>query len=107
MRGVGCIPFHNKMEDAATAEISRVQAWQWIRHQSKTVDGTLITGELVSKIIDEESKKLASPNLTKLKEATELTRKLVLSDSLREFLTSAAYSVIVQTTNNSTTSARL
>lgn len=36
LRGVGCVPIHNLMEDAATAEISRSQVWQWVRHGAKT-----------------------------------------------------------------------
>ena len=42
LRGVGCVPLHNLMEDAATAEISRAQVWQWIRHRAKLSDGRLV-----------------------------------------------------------------
>eukprot|EP00494_Astrolonche_serrata_P002635 UN02641 len=59
LRGVGCIPIHNMMEDAATAEISRCQVWQWIQNKSTiTKTGEIITKPLVSQILDEELKSL-------------------------------------------------
>jgi len=54
IRGVGCVPLHNLMEDAATAEISRTQVWQWLKYGSKLADGRAVTRELVLKIVDEE-----------------------------------------------------
>ena len=54
LRGVGCVPLFNLMEDAATAEISRAQLWQWIHHHSNLQDGREVTLELVLKTIDEE-----------------------------------------------------
>ena len=47
LRGNGCVPIYNLMEDAATAEISRAQVWQWVRHHAKLSDGRTITEELV------------------------------------------------------------
>jgi malate synthase len=52
--GNGCVPLHNLMEDAATAEISRTQVWQWLRHGAVLADGRTVTRELVLRIIDEE-----------------------------------------------------
>ncbi|MGH8442650.1 MAG: malate synthase A [Nevskiaceae bacterium] len=52
--GNGCVPLHNLMEDAATAEISRTQVWQWLRHGASLADGRAVTRELVLQIIDEE-----------------------------------------------------
>ncbi|MGH8506879.1 MAG: malate synthase, partial [Stenotrophobium sp.] len=54
IRGNGCVPLHNLMEDAATAEISRTQVWQWLKHNSAMQDGRKITRELVLRVIDEE-----------------------------------------------------
>src|SRR5215469_4579457 len=54
LRGVGCVPLYNLMEDAATAEISRSQVWQWIRHGAKLGDGRTVTRDLCDKMIDEE-----------------------------------------------------
>src|SRR5690606_18884935 len=52
--GNGCVPLHNLMEDAATAEISRVQVWQWIKYGAKLADGRTVTRELALAMIDEE-----------------------------------------------------
>ncbi len=52
--GNGCVPLHNLMEDAATAEISRTQIWQWLRQGASLIDGRKVTRELVLQVIDEE-----------------------------------------------------
>jgi len=52
--GNGCVPLHNLMEDAATAEISRTQVWQWLRHGAALADGRKVTRELVLQTIDQE-----------------------------------------------------
>src|SRR6202035_4255826 len=46
--GNGCVPIYNLMEDAATAEISRTQVWQWVRHGARLNDGRVVDGALVS-----------------------------------------------------------
>ncbi|KAJ1563794.1 hypothetical protein HK096_010976, partial [Nowakowskiella sp. JEL0078] len=58
LRGNGCVPIHNLMEDAATAEISRSQLWQWVRHHAKTSDGKVITPEWMAILLDEELLKI-------------------------------------------------
>jgi malate synthase len=55
LRGIGCVPLFNLMEDAATAEISRAQVWQWIRHGQTLQDGRPVTAELVREIAREET----------------------------------------------------
>src|SRR5271155_277677 len=54
LRGIGCVPLFNLMEDAATAEISRAQLWQWVHHHAKLEDGRPVTVELVEQTIAEE-----------------------------------------------------
>src|SRR5690606_23629048 len=54
LRGSGCVPLYHLMEDAATAEISRTQIWQWLRHGVATDDGIPVTRERVEKATDEE-----------------------------------------------------
>jgi malate synthase len=54
LRGSGCVPLYDLMEDAATAEISRMQIWQWLRHGVKTDDGRPVTRERVERTTDEE-----------------------------------------------------
>src|SRR5437867_13310400 len=51
---LGCVPLYNLMEDAATAEISRTQLWQWIHHGAHLDDGRAVTAELYKTIRDEE-----------------------------------------------------
>src|SRR5579862_8783410 len=58
LRGLGCVPLYNLMEDAATAEISRAQVWQWIRHKAKLADGRPVDLTLCNQILDEELGKL-------------------------------------------------
>jgi malate synthase len=58
LRGSGCVPIYNLMEDAATAEISRAQVWQWVNHKAKMSDETSITPDLVRRTISEELEKL-------------------------------------------------
>ena len=59
LRGSGCVPIYNLMEDAATAEISRSQVWQWVKHEARLADGRPVTAELVRQITAEELAKLS------------------------------------------------
>src|SRR6185312_15023931 len=54
LRGIGCVPLFNLMEDAATAEISRAQLWQWVHHGASLQDGRPVTVDLCHRFIDEE-----------------------------------------------------
>src|SRR6185295_1199793 len=54
LRGLGCVPLYDLMEDAATAEISRTQIWQWIHHGARLDDGRIVTVPLVRGLLDEE-----------------------------------------------------
>ncbi|MBL8609119.1 MAG: malate synthase A [Myxococcales bacterium] len=101
LRGQGCVPIYNLMEDAATAEISRAQVWQWIRHGADIVweDGTtrpLPKGALAA-IVDEELTRVISEigedraRDSKLTEARALFEELSTRDTFEEFLTLPAY----------------
>ncbi len=89
--GNGAAAIHNLMEDAATAEISRAQLWQWIRNAAKLADGRTATADLYGKVRDEEVAKLGGPQQGRLREATEILDGLVLSEEFSEFLTTPAY----------------
>ena len=89
--GNGAVAIYNLMEDAATAEISRSQIWQWIRHQVKLDDGRTITRELYQQIRDEELTRLGEFGPGRLEEAAEILDKLILTDDFVEFLTLIAY----------------
>ncbi len=58
LNGNGCVPLYNLMEDAATAEISRAQVWQWLKHGAVLDDGQPVTGELVERLMAEELLKI-------------------------------------------------
>ena len=77
LRGNGCVPLYNLMEDAATAEISRAQIWQWLKHNAKTIDNKKITNECYNQLLKEELKNIQlkvgkeNYNKGKFKEASE------------------------------------
>jgi malate synthase len=92
LRGNGCVPIYNLMEDAATAEICRAQVWQWVRHNAKMSDGRAVTAELVKKTIasvaDGLRGKLGGPELAR---AARLYEEMMTSAEFPEFLTLVAY----------------
>jgi len=101
LRGVGCIPLHNAMEDAATAEISRAQIWQWRVHGVSTKDdGQLITAQRISGLVQEQvaarRKKSVSANGNKWLLAGKLVDQMLNSPGLDDFLTSVCYPHIVE-----------
>ena len=92
LSGNGCVPLYHLMEDAATAEISRAQIWQWIHHRASLDDGTTVTPELVQRVMAEELAALRSADVNnRLNEAAELFQQLVMEPSCAEFLTTGAY----------------
>ncbi|MEA2357179.1 MAG: malate synthase [Solirubrobacteraceae bacterium] len=100
LRGNGAAAIYGLMEDAATAEISRSQVWQWIRHE-RTLDddGTPITADLVRRIEGEELEKIRAEigddewfeREGRPRESRELFEQVALADELPEFLTIPAY----------------
>jgi len=97
LRGYGAVALYNLMEDAATAEISRTQVWQWLKNEVILDDGRKFDVELYIKLFDDEVEKIkkefGEENLknSKFNLAVELFDKLVLSDEFEEFLTLRAY----------------
>jgi malate synthase len=97
LRGIGCVPLYYLMEDAATAEISRAQIWQWIRHGAKLDDGRVVDQGLCRQLLDEELAKMrASTKDRSFERAAELFSKLIEMPSFPEFLTIPAYDMITQ-----------
>ena len=95
LRGIGCVPLYNLMEDAATAEISRAQVWQWIRHGARLDDGRTIDRALCRELLDEELVKLRASNRDRVYgKAAELFAMLIEAPVLSEFLTVPAYEMI-------------
>ena len=89
--GTGAVAIFNLMEDAATAEISRSQLWQWIRNEARTDGGETVTTDVYRRLRDSEVKKLTHLDQHLLRQATEILDDLVLSDDFEEFLTLPAY----------------
>ncbi len=93
LRGNGCVPIHNLMEDAATAEISRTQVWQWQQHRAALDDGRTVTPELVRQIADQELARLigSAPAGHRFELAGKLFLEMMVATDSPEFLTSVAY----------------
>ncbi len=97
LRGAGCVPLYNLMEDAATAEISRAQVWQWLRHGARLDDGRRIDESLLEALLAEEMEKMrshvraAGAGDGRLEDAAALFKDMVLAPDFEEFLTLPAY----------------
>ncbi|MEM7153334.1 MAG: malate synthase A [Myxococcota bacterium] len=98
--GNGCVPLYNLMEDAATAEISRSQVWQWIKHGATLDDGQAVTAERLTTIIDEELKTIEAEvgserfAAGRYAQARQLFEKIATAPTLEDFLTLPAYEQI-------------
>lgn len=93
LRNVGCVPINYLMEDAATAEVSRTQIWQWVTHGAKTDTGKVITKDYVKQLLDEEYDKLvknAKPG-NKFKRAFEYFAPEALGEKYSDFVTTLIY----------------
>lgn len=101
LRGVGCVPIYHLMEDAATAEISRSQVWQWIHHENAALsDGREVTAELYASLVPSELEKIKSMvgkeffAAGKYQLARQLFDHLVADNNFTEFLTLIAYNYL-------------
>jgi malate synthase len=96
LAGNGCVPIHNLMEDAATAEISRSQVWQWIRSPKGLLDdGRKVTAELVNQLVPEELAKIKAGGFEGLFDrAAEIFTQMSTQDEFAEFLTLPLYEEI-------------
>jgi len=98
--GRGAAAINSLMEDAATAEISRAQIWQWVHHEAKLQDGRTVTPELVREILDEETAKIQAQvgdqtwEAGRPRETRQVFEQVALSPDLPEFLTVPAYELL-------------
>jgi malate synthase len=103
LRGSGCVPLYNLMEDAATAEISRTQVWQWLRHGAALEDGRPVTGRLYGVVRDEELSGIRGQvgegawSAGRYVRAAEIFDDLITAGELADFLTIPAYDELVRT----------
>jgi malate synthase len=100
LRGSGCVPLYHLMEDAATAEISRAQVWQWIHHRECTDDGVPVTPERFDRLLEEELARIALEvgparfGGGAFPAAARLFAEMVKADLFDEFLTLPAYKLL-------------
>jgi malate synthase len=96
LRGVGAAAINNLMEDVATAEISRSQVWQWIRHSARLTDGGVVDDDLAREIADEELAKIRERlgdelwGKGRFAEARTVFEQVALAKDFPSFLTLAA-----------------
>jgi len=99
VRGIGCVPLFNLMEDAATAEISRAQLWQWVHHAAHLSTGELVTADLCHKMIDQELERAQgiydSDRYQAYEKAASMMRTLIDSPKFADFLTLGAYANLI------------
>jgi malate synthase len=90
IRGVGCVPINYLMEDAATAEVSRSQLWQWTRHNVETAEGKKVTKDYALKLLKEQAQALSdkAPKGNKFHLAAKYFEGQVTGEDYAEFLTS-------------------
>ncbi|HYN43865.1 MAG TPA: malate synthase A [Thermoanaerobaculia bacterium] len=102
LRGNGCVPLYNLMEDAATSEISRTQVWQWLKNRVTLADGRTLTPELYGQVFDEEvgavRARLAEEGVGagRYELAAQLFDRMIRSEELPEFLTLSAYEELMK-----------
>ncbi len=102
LRGSGCVPLDDLMEDAATAEISRTQVWQWLRHGARLEDGRTLTPALYARTRDEELARIRSHfgeeawRRGRFERAAALFDALATSRDLADFLTIPAYEELIE-----------
>jgi malate synthase len=99
LRGRGAVPLYNLMEDAATAEISRAQIWQWLKLAAKLDDGRTVTPALFKSIYSDEMTKVresvgAAYDAGRFADAIRLFSEMSLSVDFEEFLTLPAYRLL-------------
>ena len=101
LRGSGCVPLYNLMEDAATAEISRTQVWQWLRHGVVLEDGRPLTRALYEAVRDQELAGIRSKvgdagwRAGRFESAAAIFDSLATAPALSDFLTIPAYNELL------------
>lgn len=99
LRGIGCIPINNLMEDAATAEVSRSQLWQWVRHNVTTAEGKKVDKAYALRLLQEQADQLAQkgPKGNKYQLAARYFATQVTGEDYADFLTTLLYDEISST----------
>ena len=101
LRGVGCVPLYHLMEDAATAEISRTQIWQWLHHRAALDDGRVVDSDLVRELLASEMAAVRAEvgpsrfDGGRFTDAVALFERLIFQPTFEEFLTIPAYEILL------------
>jgi malate synthase len=101
LRGNGCVPLYNLMEDAATAEISRAQVWQWLHHKAALDGGKVLTAQRFLDIVGQEMEKVRAEvgdkrfETGKFPEARAMFEHLSIAERFEDFLTLPAYDALL------------
>ncbi|PKG59257.1 malate synthase A [Shewanella sp. GutDb-MelDb] len=101
INGNGCVPIYGLMEDAATAEISRTSIWQWIKHQQKLSNGTLVTKSLFKDMLLQElahvKEEVGADRFThgRFTEAAVILEQTTTADELVDFITQPVYELLI------------
>ena len=91
LRGIGAVAIDHLMEDAATAEISRSQVWQWVHQEVVTAEGTRIDAARVEQVLKEVLADLPRTEGDRYDDAADLFRQVALAEDFPTFLTVPAY----------------
>jgi len=92
LRGSGCVPIYNLMEDAATAEICRAQVWQWLKHNARMTNGKTVTQDFAKQVIKDRATESCGDR--QLQKAAQVLESLMTSKEFPEFLTLASYDLL-------------
>ncbi|WP_087130447.1 malate synthase A [Microbacterium esteraromaticum] len=99
LRGLGAVAIDDLMEDAATAEISRSQVWQWIHQDRRTEEGERITAEYVEEMITELLAQTPRTDSSRFDDAADVFREVALQPEFPAFLTAPAYARLLSENN--------
>ena len=92
LNGNGCVPINNLMEDAATAEISRAQIWQWQKYNVALTNGKTVTKDFINQIIEDELSQFQQQK--RFEETKEIMYNVCTSNELSDFLTTECYKFV-------------
>ncbi|HCB58637.1 MAG TPA: malate synthase A, partial [Arthrobacter bacterium] len=107
LRGNGAVAIHNLMEDAATAEISRSQLWQWMFASAITDRGEIITHQWIEELLDEEFARLERFDGDRFEDSRDIFEEVTLSQDFPSFLTLPAYARYLTEAREKATAAEL
>ncbi|MCJ1355704.1 MAG: hypothetical protein MMC33_005696 [Icmadophila ericetorum] len=109
LRGVGCVPLNYLMEDAATAEVSRSQLWQWVKHGVTTAEGKKVDKQYALRLLKEQADELSSKAQkgNKYQQAAQYFSSQVTGEDYADFLTSLLYDELISMQDSGSAAPKL